>query len=76
MEELRVFWLRCCPRCGGDLHKNRDLYDRYVACLQCGHYLTPVEELGLGLISRTEPPQEFKAVPTAEPAGKYLTFVG
>ena len=29
--------LKACPRCAGDLHKNRDLYGNYVSCLQCGY---------------------------------------
>ena len=28
--------LKACPRCAGDLQKNRDLYGNYVECLQCG----------------------------------------
>ena len=29
--------LRACPRCGGDLHANRDMYGSYTQCLQCGY---------------------------------------
>jgi DNA-directed RNA polymerase subunit RPC12/RpoP len=34
-----MFWLKCCPRCGG-LYDDRDQYGYYIACVQCGHYLT------------------------------------
>ena len=43
-----MFWLKCCPRCNkGDLYEGKDMYGRYVACLQCGYYLTEVEEVVL-----------------------------
>ena len=28
--------LKGCPRCGGDIHINRDMYGEYRECLQCG----------------------------------------
>ena len=40
-----MFWLKRCPRCHGDLHSDRDIHGAYVACLQCGHYLSAEEEL-------------------------------
>ena len=39
-----MFWLKGCPRCRGDLFRERDHYGWYVFCLQCGHYLSEVEE--------------------------------
>jgi len=33
-----MLWLKCCPRCGGDLYLERDVYGAYVACLQCGRH--------------------------------------
>lgn len=39
-----MFWLKSCPRCRADLYENSDIYDRYIDCFQCGHYLTTVEE--------------------------------
>lgn len=47
-----MFWLKCCPRCGGALYDGMDIYGRYIACLQCGHYLTPQQEVALVRISR------------------------
>ena len=38
-----MFWLKCCPKCAGDLYEDRDLYGSQRACLQCGHYLTQEE---------------------------------
>ncbi len=40
-----MFWLRSCSKCNGDLHEDRDQYGTYIACLQCGHYLTEPEEV-------------------------------
>ena len=39
-----MFWLKSCPRCHGDICRERDQYGWYVFCLQCGHYLSEVEE--------------------------------
>jgi len=39
-----MFWLRCCPRCGGDLVEDADWYGAYMACVQCAYYLTEAEE--------------------------------
>ena len=33
---LEMLALKGCPRCGGDLHSNRDIYGEYRECLQCG----------------------------------------
>lgn len=29
--------LKCCTRCGGDMHEGRDIYGEFDTCLQCGH---------------------------------------
>ncbi len=42
-----MLWLKRCPECKGDLYQDRDLYGRYVACFQCGHYLSVLEEVTL-----------------------------
>ncbi len=42
-----MVWLKCCPRCNGDLCENEDLYGRYTVCVQCGYYLSEVEEVVL-----------------------------
>ena len=44
-----MFWFKSCPRCHGDLYRDSDAYGTYIACLQCGHYLTEVEEVKVGL---------------------------
>ena len=39
-----MFWFKRCLKCNGDLYDNRDMHGSYVACLQCGHHLTPDQE--------------------------------
>lgn len=46
-----MFWLKSCPRCTGDIYDARDLFGGYLACLQCGYYLSEMEELAVGCIS-------------------------
>ncbi len=41
------YWLKECPRCGGDLHEESDLYGRYISCVQCGYIPTQVQEARL-----------------------------
>ena len=43
-EGLAVFWFKGCPKCAGDIYLDRDMYGSYAACLQCGHYLSEVEQ--------------------------------
>ena len=38
------FWLRACPKCGGDLEAVEEILGTYVQCVQCGLELTPVQE--------------------------------
>ena len=49
-----MFWFKSCPKCQGDLYRDTDSYGSYVACIQCSHYLTEVEEARLGS-SGTQP---------------------
>jgi hypothetical protein len=55
-----MFWLKCCPRCGGDLYGNRDRYGYYIACVQCGRYLTEAEEALLKYAAWPRPPANSK----------------
>ena len=57
--------LKGCRRCCGDLYANEDMYGRYVACFQCGHYLSDLEVeglnnpgVGLGFATSSEVPIE------------------
>ncbi|NQW21849.1 MAG: hypothetical protein HQ475_00225 [SAR202 cluster bacterium] len=59
-----MFWLKSCPKCHGDLYDNTDVYGSYIDCLQCGHYLTSIEDAEL----RTENPiGKLYVLPAGEP---------
>ena len=49
-----MYWLKACTRCGGDLFQNRDEYGQYIACAQCGTYLSEADEPGVGLAAGRE----------------------
>ena len=36
---------KACPRCKGDVQKNRDYYGEFRQCLQCGHTEYPRSEV-------------------------------
>lgn len=36
-------WLKQCPKCRGDLYLTEDLFDKYLACLQCGRRVALAE---------------------------------
>ena len=36
-----TWWLRSCPRCGGDLYQEADSERDDIACLQCGAAFCP-----------------------------------
>jgi hypothetical protein len=42
-----MFWQKSCPRCKGDLYQDSDGSGIYVACFQCGHYLSVIGEVAL-----------------------------
>ena len=42
-----MFWLKRCPKCGGDLIDESDVYGTCITCLQCGQMLTDQEEEAL-----------------------------
>ncbi len=45
-----MLWLKGCGTCAGDLVASSDVYGPYVACVQCGRYLTAHEEARLGAL--------------------------
>ena len=44
-----MFWFKSCPKCHGDLYRDSDTHGTYIACLQCGSYLTEADEMRLEL---------------------------
>ncbi len=47
-----MFWLKACPKCGGDLEVVEELLETYVDCVQCGLELAPVQEKVLRMRGR------------------------
>ncbi len=39
-----MFWFKSCHKCHGDLRKDSDAYGTFISCLQCGYYLTQIQE--------------------------------
>ena len=64
-----MFWLKSCPRCGGDLYDERDQYGHYIVCIQCGHYLTEAEEVILKYAAQPRRTSDFKKAPARETVG-------
>ena len=52
-----MFWLKCCPKCEGDLYEEKDTYGKYVACMQCGRVINPLVETGTKANSVIDQPQ-------------------
>ena len=60
-----MVWLKSCPRCNGDLTENEDLHGHYVACVQCGYYLSEVEEVVLKYSTPMQVGEEAEKVPVS-----------
>lgn len=39
-----MMWLKVCPRCKGDVYVEKDIFESYLKCLQCGHVLSEAEK--------------------------------
>ena len=57
-----MFWFKSCPKCQGDLYRDSDIYGTYIACMQCSHYLTEVEEATVELSTSALEPQKMVQV--------------
>jgi hydrogenase maturation factor HypF (carbamoyltransferase family) len=40
---MTMLWFKQCPKCEGALYLDRDMYGPFVACLQCGYYLSDAQ---------------------------------
>jgi len=64
-----MIWLKCCPKFNkGDLVQGGDTYGSYIACLQCGYYLTEAEEVALRYTCNCGSIAHAKKETPAEPA--------
>ena len=41
-----MLYFKACPRCKGDVHRDRDVFGEYLKCLQCGHMVDLVKVHG------------------------------
>ncbi len=39
-----MLYLKACPRCRGDVKYERDVYGRFLECLQCGFLINSKSE--------------------------------
>ena len=46
--------LKACPRCGGDVKDNRDIYGEYRECLNCGYMKDMPQKRGILDVGRFE----------------------
>lgn len=68
-----MWWLRSCPRCGGDLHSWDGMSPQEAACLQCGRTVKLVPGVAPSLLR----PEVDNAPPAREKsAEKQLEAVG
>lgn len=52
---------KACPKCGGDLSLNQDIYGRFWNCLQCGLVRDIAEQAQPQRLPFAAAPQERKA---------------
>ena len=57
-----MVYLRRCPKCNGDLAKERDRYGEYVQCLQCG-FVRDVAAMAIPRSSPAPVPVRIASVP-------------
>lgn len=60
-----LFLLKSCPRCGGDLFIDRDIYGHYISCLQCGYMLDATWQVDPEIV--VEPPKSLKSTIQGSP---------
>jgi hypothetical protein len=62
--------LKCCPRCEtGALYESKDMYGSYMACLQCGYYLTEAQEVAMRDGALVGPPADIRKEASRELIG-------
>jgi hypothetical protein len=54
-----VIWFKYCPKCSGDVYRDKDLYGPFIACIQCGQ-TTDLQKDGTAMKPLTAKPREYK----------------
>jgi len=60
-----MLFLKCCPRCKGDVYLNKDTYGHFVECLQCGFSRDLPDTIGKVPAEAPDRPEEPVARPVA-----------
>ncbi len=60
-----MLYFKACPRCKGDVHRDRDMYGEYLKCLQCGHMVDLVKIHGRLTMNAAEGREEVQKVKVA-----------
>ena len=60
-----MLFLKCCPRCKGDIHLDTDTYGRFLECLQCGFSRDLPDDLGRAVTEGPDRVDEAVAQPVA-----------
>jgi hypothetical protein len=57
---VTMWELKKCPRCGGDMFIDRDIYGWYVKCLQCSYCfeLSSLDEIQQSSVPKDKRPAE------------------
>ena len=60
-----MLYFKACPRCKGDVHRDRDVYGEYLKCLQCGHMVDLVKIHGQLTMNAAEGREDARKVKVA-----------
>ena len=48
-----MLYFKACPRCKGDMRRDRDVYGEFMQCLQCGNMVDVMKSAGQVLSAAT-----------------------
>ena len=60
-----MLFIKCCPRCKGDIYVNNDTYGHFMECLQCGFAKDLPDGIGRAVAEEPDRPAEVVALPVA-----------
>ena len=60
-----MLFLKCCPRCKGDIYVENDTYGHFMECLQCGFSRDLPDTKARAVAEEPDRPAEVVALPAA-----------
>ncbi len=60
-----MLFLKCCPRCKGDIYVENDTHGHFMECLQCGFSRDLPDTMGRADAEEAGRPTEVVALPVA-----------